>query len=284
MYNFAREVDMKRIIKLLALVGVAFLMFGCMDMFTMNIFAGLDAPRVPSAEDISAMDAQDLLNTVGDLVESDSFYDDIAAEEAASGGSSETKVAILDGLNAIITDAGGQTTPEAQNAALLIAEIELNTTVAGVVVDSFVNVATGLLDQTSTAPDPADTQAFTEYLIGQVFTDIPKDQTSVGAGIAALLSAADAYTYYGESLSSTGTVAVPAGDNIGAIAQDAVVSLLVAELINAGISEAQLTDFIVNGTPLPVVTFAGDPLTTNLALSNILEASGIGAAFGLGGV
>jgi hypothetical protein len=282
MQNIAREVVMKRLIKLLVLTGVALAILGCTDMFTFNLFSGMDRPRVPSVEDIDTMGDKDLLDRVSDLVESDDFYDDIAAEAAASAdGTSETKDAIIRNLNEIIDNAT-EPTRESQKAALLVAEVELNSTIAGEVVDNFVVVATSFIE---TPPDTSNPEQLAQDLIEQVFGDV-NDPDEVILALDALLKAADAYKYYGESLdTSSGQAVAPPDDNIGAIAQDAVISLLVAEMLDAstGLTQSDLEAFIADGTPLPAFTISGDPFTDNTALVNILEASGIGDLLNLGG-
>lgn len=270
---------MRRILMLLVLAGVAFLLLGCVEMFTANIFAAVDAPRVPSAEKIGELEEEELLDTVGDLIESPSFYEDLIAEAAASGGTSETKDAILEGLNGIIGESDGDTTPEEQEAALLVAEIELNTTAAGDVVDNFVTAATGLIDGDI---DTSDTEALAEEIIGEVFVGVDSPE-ALHEAIDALLDAAVAFEFYGNSLddNDTGEVVVPEGDNIGAVAQDAVVALLVAEVLDpsTGLTADDLVAYAFDDsvTTLPPFTLDGDPLTDNPALSNIIDASGLGA-------
>lgn len=263
---------MNRLAKLLALAGVAFLLFGC-DMLTTNIFSIFDRPRIPSIEDIAAMEDTELIDTVEELVESDSFYQDIE-QEIADTGTSETRTAIVDNLNEVIADPDADTADK-QDAAVLVAEIELNTTAAGQVVDNFVGVAAGLIDGTI---DTTNTDTFAQDIIEDVFagTDIT-DETSFDEALAGLLAAADAYTYYGESLDDTGEVVAPEGDNIGAIAQDAVVALLLDDVLaNSTLTGDDLKAYVLDGTPLPTITITGDPLVDNTAISNILDASGLG--------
>ena len=78
------------------------------------------------------------------------------------------------------------------------------------------------------------------------------------------------------------------GDNIGAVAQDAVVAILVAEMLDpaSGLTVEDLEAFVLgDATTLPVFDIGDpfDPDTGNTALVNILEASGLGDALGLGG-
>jgi hypothetical protein len=269
---------MKRLIQLLALAGIFLLLLGCTDLLSFNLFSLFDKPRVPSTEDLSTMEDEKLLNIVEDLVQSDSFYEDIAEEMATSeDGSSETKDAIVANLREIMDESTGDTTREAQRAALLVAEIELNSSPAGDVIDGFVTIAMGFIEN---PPDSSDTEQLAEDLAADVFSGI-SDRESFTAAINGLLAAGDAFTFYGESLDDTGTVVAPPEDNIGAIAQDAIVSLLVAEMFNSstGLEVSDLEALVFDGTPLPPFTMDDDPFTTNTAMSNILEASGLGGLF-----
>ncbi|MBT3275132.1 MAG: hypothetical protein HN368_18400 [Spirochaetales bacterium] len=279
---------MKRTLMLLLIAGVAFLFLGCMELFTANLFSSVDTPITPAAADLDDMEDAALIATIENLVQSDSFYDDLAADETG-----ELKTAVIDNLTAIYeayeAASAEEQTPAAQqqalDAAVLIAEVELNSTQAGEVVDNFVTVATTFIDTPPDVSTPDGVDSLVQTVLGDVFADVT-DSDSFNATISALLEAADSYTFFGENLdtdTTTPELDIPADSSAGAVAQDAVVALLVFEVLtNSGgtLTQAELEDVVINDAPFPAdFAVTGNPLEDNTALANVLDASGLGGLF-----
>ena len=267
---------MKRVAVFLVITGMVFLVLGCAELLTMNLASGMDAPQTPSAEEIAEMDSIDLLDTIEDLTESDTFYEDLAADETLKEAFTGSLIAIYNDEEAPLE--------QQQDAALLAADIALNSTDAGLVVDRFVDMALGFAEN---PPDLSAPEKLVEDILGAVFEGIAL--ADFAATIGALQDAAVAYTEYGENLDvdETGTAFAPPDDNIGAIAQSAVVSIIVNEMLtqsNPLLETADLQAFVEDpaANPLPAFTLNRDPFTDNDALGNILEASGLGDLLNMG--
>jgi hypothetical protein len=260
---------MKRMFGLLVPAGITILLFGCEAFLTFNLFSTLDTPATPSVENLAAMQDAELLVAVTDLLESDSFYQDIAEDD-------EVRAAVLDNLSEIYAGGSDADLADQQQASLLVAEIELNSTAAGEVTDDFVNVITEILD----APQESGTpEEFTETIVAQVFSDVTAE--NFDDTLDALLAASEAYTFYGESLDDSGEVVVPEDSNAGAVAQNAVVAILISEIVDVDGDQPELLSIeefeaiVINDEPFPEdFALEGNPMEENLALANILNASG----------
>ena len=288
---------MKRTVMLLILAGAAFLFLGCMEMLTFNLFAAADAPKTPAADELKAMGDEELVDAISELVGSDSFYADLAADETG-----EMKGTVIGGLTKIFETYEDlpeeEQTPEAQQQALdasvLVAEVELNSTEAGQVIDNFVTVATTFIDDPPDFSTPEGITDLAESVMTEVFADVT-DSESFNEAITALLEAADAFTFYGENLDTdpdTEELEIPEGTDVGSVAQDAIVALLVAEVLTAPeptpenpnpeppLTVEELEAVVIGGEEFPdEFAMSGNPLEDNEALGNVLEASGLAALF-----
>jgi hypothetical protein len=273
---------MKKIAIGISLLIALMLFAGCTDMLTMNIFESFDTPVTPSPDDIGEMDTVDLLNVVGDLIESDTFYEDLTED---------TKDALILKLSVVFLDNSGDTPVEQrQEAAILTVDIVLNTTDAGDVVGGITEVLNELVTAGG-IPEGTDPDVFIADLIEQIFggvipiaslgvapkaTDIYIGLEQFTAIIMAIQQAADAHRTFGDLLSDIDGVAgvdVPPGFNIGQIAQDAVVTIIVSNTIDE-IGIEPLWE-IIFGDGAVTLTMTNNPLD-DPALLNIIEAAGLG--------
>ncbi len=193
---------MKRIVGLLPLAFLLLFLIGCEALLTFNLFSELDTPETPSAASFQAMTDAELLSSVSDLVESETFFEDIA-------GNDETRSAVIGGLTEIYAAGSDAAVADKQEAAVLVAKIELNTTQAGEVV-------------------------------------------------------------------------AEEDGNTGEIAQDAIVAILISEIVDTDgdrpelLSPEELEAVVVNDEPFPDdFSLENNPLEENTALMNILNASGL---------
>ena len=261
---------MKRIWKLLVIAAVPFLLFGCEEFLTFNLFSAIDTPETPSAENLNAMGDAELLTVISDLIESDSFYEDIADNDVV-------REAVIGNLSEIYSGGSDAELADQQQASLLVAEIELNSTAAGDVVDDFVNVMTKIIEE---PPESGSAEEFTETIVTQVFADVTEE--NFDETLVALFAAADAYTFYGESLDDSGEIVVPDDSNTGAVAQDAVVAILISEIVDLDggqdelLSVGEFRSIVIDDEPFPEdFAIEENPLEENEALVNILTASGM---------
>jgi len=261
---------MKQIFALFFALSMFLLLSGCEALLSFNLFSTLDTPKTPSAKSFNDMKDDELLSTVAVLVETDTFFEEIAADE-------EVRTSVVEGLSAIYDDGSEADIAEKQKASLLVAEIELNTTGAGEVVDDFVNVLTEYIEQ---PPESNGAEETVEAIVTKVFADVTEE--NFDETLNALLAAAEAYTYYGESLDDAGDVTAPEGTNSGAVAQNAVVAILVSEMIDTDgddpglLSPEEFKAVVVDDEPFPEdFVLENNPIEENEALVNILSASGM---------
>lgn len=263
---------MKRIMQVIVLIGAVFALIGCEALLSFNLFSILDTPETPTVKQLDTMEDSELLETVTELLETDSFMQDVAGDE-------DIRTAVLENLAEIYDESSDADITEQQQASLLVAEIELNSTAAGEVVDDFVNVMDEILEE---PPDSGSPEEFAETVVTAVFADVTED--NFDETLDALLAAAEAYTFYGESLDDTGEVVAPENLNTGAVAQDAIVAILISEIVDvdgAGDQPGLLTlkefkAIVVDDAPFPEdFAIVENPLEENVALVNILDASGM---------
>ncbi len=261
---------MRRITALFPLIWVVLVLSGCEALLTFNLFSSWDTPKTPSADEFSAMADAELLSAISDLSESDTFFEDISKDK-------DTRAAVVESLAEIYSSSSEAGTADKQKASLLAAEIELGTTGAGDVVDDFVNVLTEYVEE---PPESGDAEAIAETVVTKAFSSVTND--TFDETLDALLAAGEAYTYYGESLDDGGEIVVPEGTNSGAVAQDALVAILVSEIVDTDgdqpslLSPDEFKAVVVDNEPFPEdFSFESSPLEENEALKNILEASGL---------
>lgn len=248
---------------------------GCSNLFTGNLFSGLDGP--PSAGDITgryvAADgsvptdvAGDFVGDVEEAAESSRFFDDLSA-----GDRDDLSAALKD-----VYDNGAVDAETRQKAAILSGEVTLRDTPAG---DTINNVADVL-----TSSGGADSFENPETLLDQIIpADAKGDPAAVQAILDDMVSAADAYNSLGGNLTDTdgdGSVDGPDGANMAETAQRAAVSMIVADLVGQTDS-ATLADAIANDSvdTLALTDPTGDATTGGTPLNNILQAGGLDGLF-----
>ena len=258
---------MKPMLLILVLFSV-FLLPGCEAILNFNLFAAIDTPETPSAGAFDAMIDTELLSSVTQLIETESFFAEMAEDD-------DIKAAVVENLAEIFESGSTADLADQQQASILVAEIELNTTAAGDVVDGFVNVMTEFLQEPA---DSGDYEGIAETLVTEAFAGVTAD--TFDETLAALLAAGEAYTFYGESLDDSGEVVAPEEVNSEAIAQGAIVAIIISDIVDTDgdqpglLSEEELRAVVVDGAPFPEdFTVESSPLEDNEALENIMIAS-----------
>lgn len=243
---------------------------GCSAFFEFNAFKGLDPVKTPVASDYEGADGLDELET------------DLSSPAVVDAMTDETVDEIEEMLNDDYLD-DGVDNEEDQQAAILLAELNLVTSSGVEVVNNFVNTLVDFFD--STEP-PSD-----EEIAGSLSEIIPEEVMASPEAFAGLingfLDANEAYEAFGTSLE---TLAPPDDANLGDVAQKAAVAFVVSSVVDAfvaaGYTEAEAIGILYGIIQDPE---GADPaLLANLqppdiseenpeaaALLNILEAAGL---------
>ncbi len=212
-------------VKSIALILLPLLLLaGCSALFDFNLFRdlGLDKTAAPTPSDYQGAGGLDrLAEDLSSPAVIEALKDDPAAKEAL--------VTFLEGL--IIGDVD---TPEEQQAAILLADLELKTTSG----EEFVNnIVTEMMA-------PIDTSVKVVDLLRKIIpADVAGDKVKFTALIEGLLAANSSYLKLGRSIDSDpapdgdGVVdpgkSLPPGANAGDIAQKAGVAFLMSAIVAA---------------------------------------------------
>jgi hypothetical protein len=217
-------------VKSVALILVPLLFLaGCTAIFDFNLYRdlGLDKTAAPTPSDYQGAGGLDkLAEDLSSPAVIDALKNDPAAKDAL--------VTFLEGLITLPVDQ-----PEEQQAAILLADLELKTTSG----EDFVNnIVTAMMA-------PIDTSVKVVDLLKSIIpADVAGDKTKFTAMIAGLLAANDMYYALGQSIDSDlggdGVVdpgkSLPPGANAGDIAQKAGVAFLASAIVAA-------VDFVATG-------------------------------------
>ncbi len=250
----------KTLIGGLVLVLVAFGFFGCDGLLEMNLFANLESPPKTAADIAASADTATLIADLTKAIQYQSFYTDLAADP-------DSKAAII----AALTNLFGAAEPAiTQKAALLVVEIEINTTEAKSVRSDALVVA-GEMVTLLTADDSSgvDTTALATSVM-----DMFAGLTDIQAAAASFENSAAAYEAYVDSMydAENDTYVFPEGADVMQIASTALLCALVeasggAEAFAEKVEAGTLT---VDASTLESVAWAG----------NLFEA--LGSYFGGG--
>ena len=250
---------MKKLIKGIFPVLIITLIISCNgNPFMTNLFSEIDQYQLPT----SFSSADDILDAATD----DQFLD------ALSNDPELADIVITTLEEEIAATPATSATTDDQEAALLLADVYLATTNAD---DTINNVNDLLVDAIS---DPAALDfASPETVIEGLFSLDPamspaEQETYVSDQLAAFLGAADALTYYGETMTD-GSLETNPEVNVGETAATAMISGMTSYMIdnmdtatidpvllaaNPAATDEELaiiamTDSIVNGTPMPAM-------------------------------
>jgi hypothetical protein len=208
---------------------------GCSAFFDFNAFSGVDKAAAPDPSRYQG--PAGLANLQNDL-NSPSIVD-------ALKGSPSTVAAILANLNGAYNVTGANpTTPDAQTAAILYADLALKSTSGDILVN---NIAATVVNNPS-----GNLQSM---LASIVPPDVAGDITKFTAMVDNLLTAEGVYIHLGNALVPASP---PPGMNMGDTAQKAAVSLLMVTILSA-----------VENTPAPGTYTQPQAIGQLFALMNI---------------
>lgn len=266
----------RRSVALGAVLAATLLLSGCADLFVMNYFQEFDGPPSATSIQFDSADTDSYDDYIGDLsyaMESDRFFEELSDLDR------ETLVSNLEG----IYTSSSSDAVEIQDAALLVADLELRDTDAGETINNVVDV---LMDSSSDEGGGAfdDPSVLIEGILPDGVAD---DATAIEAMLTDLVSVGGAYEVYGTSIGAD------ADSVAGDVAQNAAVSIVVSAIVESGSGSpeeniAALADALANESADTLFdtegTFAdaGDAVTTTLegdALSNILSGAGLDGIF-----
>lgn len=230
-----------RYLKLLlgALLILGFI--GCEDIsqiFEFNLVEGLEYVPVPTAAELGSMETGEALQSLDQEFESDTFFDRLSTPEAQ---------AQKDELSTYLTDVRTSetaTTEQKQQAQILYADLHMKTTGG----DEFVNNVTAVADDLVSgemfqSSDPgAEIQTLFTDLIPldiQETTDPEVKKEQISAMLNGLIEADTAYQEFGDTLAAS---EAPEDTNMGAVAQNALVSFIVAGVADGMLTEEEKAD------------------------------------------
>ena len=258
--NRARSIIISTVIFLLLLTG-------CGNIFEFNLFDGIDNPELPSAGQLREM-GDGALDYLSQALQSGDFMELLTADPEAAA--EILNFLQEDYLSELPTD---ETRGNYQEAAILYAAIEMGTTAAAEVSGNILN----LFSSDSEELDPS-----------AVFPDNMTEE-EFDAALEAMLSAADVYTLFGNSLSDIdqdGDLDSSADANLGEVVQNAAVAIYVQTVVQSipGTEEEQkalFKEYIIGGgaDPVPEDADIADQMNANTSLDGIFEAAGFSLDF-----
>ncbi len=219
---------MRRSIALLAAVVVTlFLLSGCEELLTFNAFSDFgqpdytDATTVESSgqtsvaansdtdgdETINTDEEKDLyLTSVQSLTTDDRFYEEL---DATGEENKQTVInTMTNELKAIYEDDSGSTSKDdRQRAAVLAANVQLKSSGADKVVNSLEEVTASIISGGSSSGSEDDILNQSVSTIVNTLNSFA-DDADFEATVSALRAAAEAYTVFGETLTSSSTISV----------------------------------------------------------------------------
>ena len=258
-------------LRLIALPCVVLIALGgCSGFFEFNAFKGLDPVKTPVASDYEGAGGLDELET------------DLTSPAVVDAMTEETVDEIEQMLNDDFLN-DGIDDAEDQQAAILLAELNLVTSSGDEVVNNFVDIMVDFYD--STEP-PSD-----EEIAGSLSEIIPEEVMASPEAFAELingfLDANEAYEALGTSFE---TLEPPDDANLGDVAQKAVMAFIVSTIVDSfvagGSTEAEAIAILYGIIQDPE---GADPATLDnlqppdiseenpeaAALMNILDAAGL---------
>lgn len=281
----------KHAIVALIVLFAAFSLTGCLDLLTMNAFGDMDAPPPVDEAQLVEMTDEEVIEEITTQSESQDFYDDLATNP-------EKKQTVVDQLAEVYDPANEESTPEEkQQAALLVADVELKTTGGAQVAEDTIMVV-GTLAESFASDDPDAPEPDVDQIISDTITTAfgsmtdetgAFDDAKFDETIAAFQAAADAYEAFANSLTDTdgdGSVDAPEDTNIASVAQDAVIALAI-DVATSTPENTETLRAIASGDEtadtealMTSIVESLDPNTTDsTAIQNLLEASDLMSMF-----
>jgi hypothetical protein len=216
---------------LLIFIMILFVFTGCKEFYTFNLFNGLDLVIMPSKEDLEANPTDESIDYLEELIDSDSFLEEIEANP-------EDLTGIQEYLEEVYTDPE-ESEENQTSAAVMAAELELSVTGGAELVDNIWVVLPELENLNDPAATPEENmQNILQSIIPEsIITAPPEEQQPLFMDmIAGLINAAEIYEELGNNIISD-----PAAGNeniTGSVVMNAVVAGLLDLIISGMIDPA----------------------------------------------
>lgn len=250
---------------------------GCSGFFEFNLFKGLDPVKTPEASDYEGSDGLDQLG------------EDLTSPAVVDAMTEETVEEIEDMLNEEYLD-DGVTDEEDQQAAILLAELNLVTSSGDDVVNNIVGLALDLNESPELTKEE-----IAESLSEIIPEDVLESPESFAYMVSGFLDANEAYEALGETIDTLGA---PEDANMGDVAQKAVVAFLVSSIVDNIVDSGRTEDEAIallyemilnpeNADPADLNYLESTEISESnpeaVSLMNILEAAGLNLEGMLGG-
>jgi len=235
------------------------MLVSCDGFFSANVFKSAGLGQVSSSEIKTANTAalySDAYTSSGTV--SASFLSAVTSDE-------ETKTAVISTLTA---DESSSDPTTSQQAAVLKADIQLQTTAAAETVS---NLAGYLASATSLPSTSSDIAAFFKAVVP---TDVQTDSTKLSAMVSALLTSAADYTVVEKSLEAGSSNATLGKSTYATVLQSAAVSIIMTKVTVGGspATADQICTAIKSGDSSSLAFPTVDDI--NSSLSGLLSAGG----------
>jgi hypothetical protein len=242
---------------ILLLVLVSF--FGCAEFYTFNLFDGLDPVIVRDVNDMSSEEALDYL---GDNLGSNSFIEALVGNE-------EDLAAVNQVLEDIYTD-GDQSDAAVQEAAVLAADLQLETSGASEVIDNIFAASNEIsaLNSGESTDDSASTQEILKAIIPESVQS-PEDMQALLDGFFA---ANKAYEALGASVGTDGAGVVDGTGVDGGTAMNAIITSVITQMADSMVDGATEAERQENAGAVFFAIVNGDEPST---ISNYNESGDI---------
>ncbi len=245
-------------------VCMSFFFTSCEELFTGNLFSTLDGP--PSAAEILAGD--DPLAGLVEASESPKFFDELENDDTEKQTVTDYLTDPATGYDPSDPAGNPADTPDEQAAALLHADIELETSEGRNAIN---NVADLFLNQSG---DSFDVETVLDSLVPEAAKN---DKETFVEMINALDGAGDAYISFGVGL---GSADPPPDAPMGEVAQAAAVSIVIGEILENGDTADDLWNAMNSGDYTGLAANSGDPFDSLdgnelTAFDNIMAEAGM---------
>ena len=257
---------MKKIIGVLAPLILVSLLTGCAELFEFNLFKALDPIKMPDAAMLSEMEEEDGVSGVLDYLDSELGSPGFIEKLGEEPGSYD---AIEDYLG---EHRGNSSTADEKRATILYADLNLKTTGGEELVNNSVSALVGGDFGNTDWSNAADIKNFLFGFLPEVMPSGVNSQSEFNDMIQGFVAASAAYDDFGNSLPGD----VPEEINMGDVAQKAIVSYVISEVVNNSLYTNEQLYQIAHGVD-PGVNPSGpiaDPFTAS-PLNEILTAAGI---------
>jgi len=269
---------------IILLILVAF--FGCEEFFTFNLFAGMDPVIIKNVNEMSTTEGLDYL---GEEIYNESFITALIEDPNA--------LSEVTGYLTNVYESSSEPV-EVQEAAILAADLQLNTTGGSDMVGNIWGAIEAVTTMNSGGPSDSGSM---EAVVAGIIPDSVETVEDMQALLEGFFAADAAYTALSDSVGTDGATTAPGVSVSGGTVMNAVVTTMIVEMVNSDMiigdnEEQKIANAAVvflaisNGEePSPSLfnssgSLTMDPLNDAGYASNLAGAAGLDLSGMLGGV